>query len=83
MQQIIMYSLFVGNYKSPSITKGDVSKLNNLGLRGFVFSRGDHYSLKVYSSPSYENIKTVKEKLEQNGFQVEVDEINLTKNLHI
>ena len=46
-----MYSIYAGHYPSPAIAKGDVVKINKLGLQGFVFSRGDHYALKVFSSP--------------------------------
>jgi len=77
-----MYSIFAGKYPSPAIAKSDVIKINKLGLQGFVFSRNDHYSLKVFSSPDPERINTVKKALEANGFIIEVEAIDLTKNLH-
>lgn len=77
-----MYSIYAGHYPSPAIAKGDVVKLNKLGLQGFVFSRGDHYSLKVFSSPDINKVSVVKTSLEANGFTTEVEEIDLSKNLH-
>lgn len=78
----VMYSIYVGTYESPAITKSDVVKLNKLGLRGFVFSRGDHFALKVASSPDYSKILALKHTLEGNGFTTEIEAIDLTKNLH-
>ena len=75
-----MYSLYVGHYSSPSVSKSDVARLNQLGMRGFLFSRGDYYALKVYSSPNPDNIQTVKNRLRDNGFEVEVETIELKKS---
>lgn len=68
-----MYSLYVGQFKSPSASKDCLKKLNNLGYKGFLFSRGTHYALKVYSSPNLENVASVRYRLESKGFQTEVD----------
>ncbi len=72
-----MYSVFVGNYESPSATKSDAIKLNKLGLKAFVFSRNDHYALKVFSSPHKEDVMTLGGKLEKLGFVIEYDELKL------
>ena len=77
-----MYSVYAGHYPSPAIAKGDVLKINKLGLQGFVFSRGDHYALKVYTSPDASKIDIVRKALEANGFVVELEAIDLSKNLH-
>lgn len=79
----MMYCIYVGHYESPAISKEDVAKLNRYGLRGYVFSRGDYYALKVYSSPNLERVNEVKMLLEQRGFTVEIETINLKKSLHI
>lgn len=70
-----MYSVYVGKYDSPSATKNDLTKLNKLGFRGFVFSRNNHYSLKVYTSPDKDNINLVSEKLRKLGYYVEIEEL--------
>lgn len=77
-----MYSIYAGHYPSPAIAKGDVTKINKLGLQGFVFSRGEHYALKVFASPDPVKTDAVKKALEANGFSVEVEAIDLSKNLH-
>ena len=77
-----MYSVYAGHYSSPAIAKGDVLKINKLGLQGFVFSRDDHYALKVYTSPDASKIDIVRKALEANGFVVELEAIDLSKNLH-
>lgn len=79
----VMYSIYAGVYESPAISKADVVKLNKLGLRGFVFSRGDHFALKVLSSPDYSKILAMKCTLEGNGFVTEIEAIDLAKNLHL
>lgn len=77
-----MYSIYAGHYPSPAIAKGDVNKINKLGLQGFVFSRGEHYALKVFTSPDANKIAVIKKSLEANGFSTEVEAIDLSKNLH-
>ena len=79
----MMYCIYVGHYDSPAISKDDVAKLNRYELKGYVFSRGDYYALKVFSSPNAERINEVKALLEQNGFIVEIETINLKKSLHV
>lgn len=78
--QVIMYSIYVGHYSSPAITKNDIAKLNKLGLKGFVFSRGDYYALKVFTSPVPEKIYKIKTLLETNGFITELEPVTLKKN---
>ena len=79
----MMYSIYVGHYSSPAITKEDVIKLNKLGLKGFVFSRGDYYALKVFSSPNATKVAEVKSFLEQHGFSTDIETIDLKKSLHL
>ena len=79
----MMYCVYVGHYESPAISKDDVAKLNRYGLKGYVFSRGDYYALKVYSSPNENKVKEVKRLLEQKGFYVEIETINLKETLHL
>jgi len=79
----MMYCVYVGHYSSPAISKDDVVKLNRFGLKGYVFSRGDYYSLKVYSSPSLEKVTEVRKLLDQQGFVTELETINLKQTLHM
>ena len=79
----MMYCVYVGHYSSPAISKEDVVKLNRFGLTGYVFSRGDYYALKVFSSPNAERANGVKMLLEQKGFVVELETIDLKKSLHV
>lgn len=78
--QVIMYSIYVGHYSSPAITKNDVAKLNKLGLKGFVFSRGDYYALKVYASHIPEKVYKIKTLLESHGFITELEPVTINKN---
>lgn len=79
----IMYSIYVGNYLSPSKAKNDIAKLNDLGLKAFVFSRGDHYALKVFASTNKEKVLLTQRALENKGFTTELEELNLNQSLHI
>lgn len=79
----MMYSIYVGHYDSPAVSKSDVAKLNRMGLTGFIFSRGDYYAIKVFSSPNQQLITEWKKNLEKIGFSVEVEAIDLKKSLHL
>lgn len=61
-------SVYVGKYESPAISKKDVKKLNELGLKGYVFSLGDFYSLKVASYPNLDSALKLEEQLKIRGF---------------
>lgn len=78
----MMYCIYVGHYETPAISKDDVAKLNRFGLKGYVFSRGDYYAIKVFSSPNLNKINEVKRLLEEKGFSTEIETIDLKKNLH-
>lgn len=79
----MMYCVYVGHYSSPAISKDDVVKLNRYGLKGYVFSRGDYYALKVFSSPSLDKATEVRKLLDQHGFTTELETIDLKKTLHL
>lgn len=70
---ITMYSVYVGHYKTPSESKKDLIKLNKLGYKGFLFSRGDYYSLKVFNSINQEKVEITRRKLSQEGFTTSVE----------
>lgn len=78
----MMYCIYIGHYETPAISKDDVAKLNRFGLKGYVFSRGDYYAIKVFSSPNLNKINEVKRLLEEKGFSTEIETIDLKKNLH-
>jgi hypothetical protein len=80
---VFMYSVYVGNYESPSKAKNDIAKLNALGLKAFTFSRGDHYALKVFASTNKEKVLMTQKALENKGFITEFEELNLNQSLHI
>lgn len=79
----IMYSVYVGNYESPSKAKNDIAKMNALGLKAYTFSRGDHFALKVFASTNMEKAIMTKTALERKGFVTELEELNLNESLHI
>lgn len=79
----IMYSVYVGNYESPSKAKNDIARINAFGLKAYTFSRGDHYALKVFSSTNKERAEMTRAALERKGFVAELEELNLNENLHI
>lgn len=78
----MMYCIYIGHYETPAISKDDVAKLNRFGLKGYVFSRGDYYAIKVFSSPNLNKINEAKRLLEEKGFSTEIETIDLKKNLH-
>ena len=80
---IIMYSVYVGNYETPAKTKNDVVKMNELGLKAFTFSRGDHYALKVFASTNKEKALMTRNALERKGFVTEFEELNVSQSLHL
>lgn len=61
-------SVYVGKYENTSISKKDLKKLNELGLKGYLYSLGDYYSIKVASFPDNERALKLKEVLEKKGF---------------
>lgn len=80
---IIMYSVYVGNYDSPSKAKSDIAKMNAIGLKAYTFSRGDHFALKVFASTNKEKALMTRAALERKGFPTEFEELNLNESLHI
>lgn len=68
----MLYSVFVGEYKSVPDSKADQKKLNDLGLRGYVFFRGEFYSLKIATYPSFEKAEYLRLQLTKYGFKAYV-----------
>lgn len=62
------YSIYVGIYDTPKIPKEDVKKLNNLGLKAYIFSTSKGYSLKVYTSPDLNMANMMIANLKNYGF---------------
>lgn len=62
-------SVYVGKFDTPSASRKDVKKLNDLGLRGYIFSLGDYYSVKVASYPNLDQALKLEEQLKLRGFQ--------------
>lgn len=62
-------SVYVGKYASPAISKKDIKKLNELGLRGYIFGMGDYYSIKVASYPNLDAALKLEEQLKLRGFE--------------
>lgn len=69
----MLYSLYVGHYSSSKIPKEVVKKLNDLGLVGYIFSRGDYYALKVYATANEKQAYYMKAFLESKGLVTEVE----------
>lgn len=63
------YSVYVGKYDSPNVSKKDVKKLNELGMRGYLFSMGDHFSIKVATYPNQMVAENLVGILKQKGFE--------------
>lgn len=79
----IMYSVYVGNYESPSKAKNDIARINAFGLKAYTFSRGDHYALKVFASTNKEKALMTRNALERKGFETEFEELNVSQSLHL
>ena len=79
----IMYSVYVGNYESPSKAKNDITRINAFGLKAYTFSRGDHYALKVFASTNKEKALMTRNALERKGFETEFEELNVSQSLHL
>lgn len=71
----MIYSVFVGKYSSSSESKNDLKKLNAIGMKGYLFIKGDFYSLKVYSTLNADEAKSVEDALSKKGF-VAYQEVN-------
>lgn len=69
-----MFSVYVGKYPSPKISKKDLKKLNELGLVGYLFAMEDCYSLKVKSFPREINAQQLKNALTQREFNAFIKE---------
>lgn len=78
--QTNIYSVFVGKYETTSLAKKDLQKLNKLGLKGYLFSRGTHYSLKVFSSTQEFSAINLKRKLEKIGFITDIETLTIKKD---
>lgn len=70
----MIYSIFVGHYDSPKVSKTDLKKLNSLGLVGYLFSKGDFFSLKIASTLNKEQALTLRKNLELKGFESYIEE---------
>ncbi len=75
----VMYSVYVGRYETPGVSKHELQKLNKMGLKGYLFSRGDHYALKVFSTIEKQSAEGFARKLGQAGLVTEIEELDLSK----
>ncbi len=75
----MIYSVFVGKYSSPKISKNDLKKLNDLGLVGYLFQKDGFYSLKIYSTLNVVQANNVKSNLEKRGFFAFIEEKDVSK----
>lgn len=69
MSDVKFYNVYVGKYNSVSISKKDIKKLNDLGLRGYLFSMGEYYSIKVSGFIHQIQAENLRKILEQKGFE--------------
>ena len=77
---VTMYSIYIGNYESPSKAKNDIVKINALGLKAYTFSRGNHYALKVFASPNKEAAEIIYNKFKKLGYVAEFEELALNNH---
>lgn len=73
----MIYSVFVGKYSTPSVSKSDLRKLNELGLKGYLFVKNDFYTLKVHSTVNQSQAEFLRNKLTQQGFTSFIEEEKL------
>lgn len=64
----MFYSIYVGRCENQKDLKPIQKKLNTLGLRGYVFSLGDCYSLKVAGYPDKVKAESFCVLLKSKGF---------------
>lgn len=63
-----VYSTCVGHFKEASESKKALKKLNELGLKGFLFSMNDFYTLKTYTGPNENIANNLMKTLKIKGF---------------
>lgn len=61
-------TVYVGKYKSVPESKKDQEKLNKLGFRGYVFSLGDYYGLRIGAYPDNSKANHLVSLLKSYGF---------------
>lgn len=68
MTSVRIYNTCVGHFKEPSKATKVLKKLNKLGYKGFLFSMGDFYTLKVKMTPDPGKAATEQMLLSEKGF---------------
>lgn len=68
MTSIRIYSTCVGHFKEPSESTKVLRKLNSTGYKGFLFSMGDYYTLKVMTTPDPSKAANLQMLLTEKGF---------------
>lgn len=76
----MIYSVYIGYYANANVGKSDLKKLNELGLKGYMFSRGDHYALKVYSSLDKQKAIEFQKLMIMKNFVTELEETSIKRN---
>lgn len=76
----MIYSVYVGHYDNANVSKSDLKKLNDLGLKGYIFSRGDHYALKVFSSLDRQKAIEFQKLMIMHKFITEFEETPIKRN---
>lgn len=62
------WSVYVGRYKNTADSKKDNKNLLDIGYKGYLFSCGEYFSLKVFTSATEDKAKYTKLFLEKKGF---------------
>ena len=76
---MVIHNLYIGRYSSPNISKKDLKKLNDLGIRGYLFARKDCYSLKIFSSIDKDKTDMLAHNLRAKGFETDIETIEYKK----
>ena len=63
-----IYSVCVGKFKETSEANKELKKINAAGYKGFLFSMGDFYTLKVVMTPFLEKAEEANRVLLKKGF---------------
>lgn len=73
----MVYSVFVGQYKTVNDSKSDLKKLQKLEINPYLFNKKDFYTFKIKSFLEVSKANQLKANLIKLGFAAFIEESNI------
>lgn len=73
----MVYSVFVGQYKTVNDSKSDLKKLQKLEINPYLFNKKDFYTFKIKSFLEVSKANQLKANLIKLGFVAFIEESNI------